>query len=50
MRLLFPGETLWDFLSRPGLYKRLRYRLRLALWEAGAGGVRTGVAPPPPSG
>lgn len=39
MRLLFPGETLWDFLSRPGLYKRLRYRLRLALWEAGAGGV-----------
>lgn len=39
MRLLFPGETLGDFLSRPGLYKRLRYRLRLALWDVGVAGV-----------
>lgn len=31
--LLFPGETLSSFLGRPGLYLRLRYRLRLLLWH-----------------
>jgi FkbM family methyltransferase len=31
--LLFPGETLTSFLSRAGLYRRLRYRLRLLLWR-----------------
>jgi FkbM family methyltransferase len=31
--LLFPGETLASFLGRPGLYRRLRYRLRLLLWR-----------------
>jgi FkbM family methyltransferase len=30
--LLLPGETLTGFLRRPGLYLRLRYRLRLLLW------------------
>lgn len=31
MDLLFPDETVRDFLVRPGLYRRLRYRLRLEL-------------------
>ena len=39
MRLLFPGEPVGDFVRRPGFYKRLRYRLRLALWGLGAEGV-----------
>ncbi|WP_439576673.1 FkbM family methyltransferase [Elioraea sp.] len=30
--LLYPGESLASFLGRPGLYRRLRFRVRQVLW------------------